>query len=73
MGGLCSPARGYAERVKKLLELLVCLIHPLAVVLMWIDLLSRPNLSGGQKLAWGIFGLIPLVPFIYVLTGGDLW
>ena len=67
------PAWGRRTRVKKLIELLVCFIHPLAVVLMWIDLASRPNLTGGQKLAWGIFGLIPLVPFIYVLTGGDLW
>lgn len=41
---------------------------------MWIDLLTdRPDLSMVGKLAWGIFGLIPLVPFLYVLTGGDLW
>jgi hypothetical protein len=40
---------------------------------MWINLASRPGLTGGQKLVWGIFGLIPLVPFLYVLTGGDLW
>jgi hypothetical protein len=59
--------------VKKLFELLVCLLHPLAVVLMWIDLASRRDITLGPKLAWAIFGLIPLVPFIYVLTGGDLW
>lgn len=59
--------------MKKVLELLVCFLHPLAVVLMWIDLLSRDDLSSGAKLAWGILGLIPLVPFLYVLTGGDLW
>jgi hypothetical protein len=59
--------------MKKVLELLVCFLHPLAVILMWVDLLSRDDLSGGAKLAWGIFGLIPLVPFLYVLTGGDLW
>jgi hypothetical protein len=29
-------------------------------------------LGRGGKLAWGIFGLIPLVPFLYILTGGDL-
>jgi hypothetical protein len=40
---------------------------------MWINLASRTDLSGPQKLAWGIFGLIPLVPFVYVLTGGDLF
>jgi hypothetical protein len=59
--------------MKKLVELLLCFIHPLAVVLIWIDLLSRTDLSRGAKLAWAIFALIPLVPFIYVLTGGDLW
>jgi hypothetical protein len=59
--------------MKKLLELLVCFIHPVAVILMWIDLASRQDLSGGTKLAWGILGLIPLVPFVYVLTSGDLW
>ena len=59
--------------MKKLVELLLCFIHPLAVVLVWIDLLSRTDISRGTKLAWAIFVLIPLVPFIYVLTGGDLW
>ena len=59
--------------VKKLLELIVCLFHPLAVILMWIDLATRSDISAGAKVAWAVFGLIPLVPFIYVLTGGDLW
>jgi len=59
--------------MKKLVELLLCFLHPLAVVLIWIDLLSRTDISSGAKLAWAIFALIPLVPFIYVLTGGDLW
>jgi hypothetical protein len=59
--------------MKKLLELLVCLIHPLAVILIWIDLLSRQDIGPMAKLAWGVFSLVPLVPFLYVLTGGDLW
>jgi len=59
--------------MKKVVELLLCFIHPLAAVLVWIDLLSRTDISRGAKLAWAIFALIPLVPFIYVLTGGDLW
>ena len=59
--------------MKKLLELLVCLIHPLAVILMWINLATRADLTGIEKLAWGLFGLIPLVPFLYVLVGGNLW
>jgi hypothetical protein len=34
---------------------------------------THPDMARGWKLAWAILGLIPLVPFIYVLTGGDLW
>lgn len=59
--------------MKKILELLVCFLHPVAVVLIWIDLLTRRDIGDMAKLAWGIFALVPLVPFLYVLTGGDLW
>jgi hypothetical protein len=59
--------------MKKLAELLLCFVHPLAVVLVWIDLLSRTDVSRGAKVAWAVFALLPLVPFIYVLAGGDLW
>ncbi len=59
--------------MKKLFELLVCFLHPVAVILMWIDLATRQGMGRGAKVAWAIFGLIPLVPFVYVLTSGDLW
>jgi hypothetical protein len=59
--------------MKKILELLVCFLHPIAVVLIWIDLATGRDISGAAKVAWAILCLIPLVPFIYVLTGGDLW
>lgn len=59
--------------VKKVLELLVCFVHPVAVVLVWINLATRRDIGGVAKLAWAVFALIPLVPFLYVLTGGDLW
>ena len=73
--GMANPGRTCSKfgTMKKLVELLLCFLHPLAVVLIWIDLLSRTDISGGAKLAWAILVLIPLVPFIYVLTGGDLW
>jgi hypothetical protein len=29
--------------------------------------------SRGAKIAWALLVLVPLVPFIDVLTGGDLW
>jgi hypothetical protein len=59
--------------MKKIIELLLCFLHPIAVVLIWINLLGRDDIGGGAKLDWAIFSIIPLVPFIYVLTGGDLW
>lgn len=59
--------------MKKLLELLVCFLHPIAVVLIWLDLLTRRDIGPMAKLAWAVFSLVPLVPFLYVLTGGELW
>jgi hypothetical protein len=59
--------------MKKVLELLVCILHPIALILAWINLIGRRDIGGLAKLAWAIFCIIPLVPFLYVLTGGDLW
>jgi hypothetical protein len=59
--------------MKKILELLVCFLHPVAVILIWVDLATRREIGGLAKVAWALFALIPLVPFLYVLTGGDLW
>jgi hypothetical protein len=59
--------------MKKVLELLVCILHPIAVVLIWINLATRRDLGALAKLLWAIFVLIPLVPFLYVLVSGDLW
>jgi len=67
------PGESTVGNMKKVIELLLCFLHPIAVVLIWIDLLSRRDIGTVPKLAWAIFCLIPLVPFIYVLTGGDLW
>ena len=59
--------------MKKVLELLVCFLHPVAVILIWVDLPTRREMGGGAKVAWALFAILPLVPFLYVLTGGDLW
>jgi cobalamin biosynthesis protein CobD/CbiB len=56
---------------KKILELLLCFLHPIAVVLIWIELLQRDDIGSSRKAAWGILVLIPLVPFIYVLLGNE--
>jgi hypothetical protein len=57
--------------MKKVLELLICLLHPLAVVLIWINLAARRDLELIPKLTWAVAALVPFVPFIYVLTGND--
>lgn len=57
---------------KKLFELILCILHPVAVVLIWINLLfSRKELGLIARLAWGVAVLVPFVPFLYVLTGHD--
>ena len=63
--------RGTSRDMKKLIELLLCLLHPIAVVLIWISLLGRSDLGLVAKLTWAIAVIIPIVPFIYVLTGND--
>jgi hypothetical protein len=40
-------------------------------VLACINLAGRSDLGGGQKVAWA--SIVPVVLFVYVLTGGDLW
>ena len=58
--------------MKKLLELVLCILHPIAVVLIWVNLLfGRRDLGLIAKLTWGVTSVIPLVPFVYVLTGND--
>lgn len=57
--------------MKKVLELLLCILHPIAVVLIWINLVSRTDIGLVAKLTWGITAIVPLVPFVYVLTGND--
>jgi hypothetical protein len=58
--------------MKKLLEILLCILHPIAVVLIWINLLlGRGDLGFVARLTWAIAVIVPFVPFVYVLTGND--
>jgi hypothetical protein len=57
--------------LKKILELICCLLHPIAVVLIWITVWFNEDLGLGQKIVWAILCIIPLVPVAYVLTGND--
>ncbi len=57
--------------MKKVFELLLCILHPIAVVLIWINLVLRGDIGLIAKLTWAIAAIVPLVPFVYVLTGND--
>jgi hypothetical protein len=58
-------------KTRKILELLVCFLHPVAVVLIWIELLHRDDMGSFRKVMWAILVMIPFVPFIWVLLGND--
>ena len=58
--------------MKKLIELILCILHPIAVVLIWIDLLGRSDIGLLAKLTWAVAAIVPIVPFVYVLTGNDI-
>ena len=62
--------------MKLFLEVIVSLIlHPLAVILLWINLAGRSDLSLAKKLIWGIVGIVwGLGPILYILVAdGQLW
>jgi hypothetical protein len=62
--------------MKLLLEILLSiLLHPIAMILMWINLLGRGDLTGFQKVVWFIVSVVwGLGPILYiVVSDGALW
>ena len=62
--------------MKLVIEILIsAILHPIAVVLMWLNLAGRNDLRPVQKIVWAVVGLIWGVgPILYILVGdGDLW
>lgn len=57
--------------MKKVLELILCILHPIAVVLIWISLAFRTDMGLIAKVTWAIASIVPFVPFVFVLTGHD--
>jgi hypothetical protein len=58
--------------LKKIVELALCFLHPVAVLLIWINLIfSGRHLGFMARLAWAVAVIVPFVPFLYVLTGND--
>lgn len=72
-----SPASLAQVVVMKLLfELLLSLfLHPIAMILMWINLVARADMSDAKKIVWFIVSIIwGLGPILYVLVAeGSLW
>ena len=58
---------------KKIVELVLCLLHPIAVALIWFHLAFRRDDWAFTRMAWAAVVIIPLVPFIFVLTGNELF
>jgi len=62
--------------MKLLFEILVSiLLHPIAMILMWLNLIGRSDLSRPQKIVWFIVSIVwGLGPILYVLVAeGSLW
>ena len=62
--------------MKLLIEFVIALIlHPLAVVLAWINIAGRSDMGFVQKVLWALVSMIWGVgPILYILLGeGQLW
>jgi hypothetical protein len=62
--------------MKLLFEILLSiLLHPIAMLLMWINLVGRGDLTTFQKVIWFVVSIIwGLGPILYVLAAdGSLW
>lgn len=62
--------------MKLLFEILLSiLLHPIAMILMWINLIARGDMSTFVKVVWFIVSIVwGLGPILYVLVAdGALW
>ncbi len=62
--------------MKLLAEILLSIIfHPIAVILAWINIAGRADLSSAQKLIWVLISFVwGIGPILYILIGnGQLW
>ena len=66
----------YTTVMKLLLEILIAIVlHPVAWILVLINLAGRDDLTDLQKIIWGVVSIIwGIGPILYVLVGGgSLW
>ena len=60
--------------MKLLLEILLSIIlHPIAMIFMWINLAARDDMSSGTKIIWFIVSIVwGLGPLPYLVADGTL-
>jgi hypothetical protein len=66
----------YNEGMKLILEILIALIlHPVAFILVLVNLAGRNDLTPVQKVVWGVVSVVwGIGPILYVIVGGgSLW
>jgi hypothetical protein len=62
--------------MKLLFEILLSVfLHPIAMILMWINLIGRDDLTTFQKVIWFVVSILwGLGPILYLLVAdGSLW
>jgi hypothetical protein len=62
--------------MKLVIEILLAIfLHPIAFVLVLINILARRDLSDFEKVVWAIVSLVwGIGPILYVLVGrGEMW
>ena len=62
--------------MKLLFEILLSIfLHPIAMILMWINLIARGDMATFKKVVWFVVSIVwGLGPILYVLVAeGSLW
>lgn len=62
--------------MKLLFEILISVfLHPIAMILMWINLIARGDMATYKKIIWFVVSIIwGLGPILYlVVAEGSLW
>lgn len=62
--------------MKLIIEFIVSLIfHPLAMILAWLNIAGRSDLTGSEKIVWAVVCFLwGIGPILYMLVGGgELW
>jgi hypothetical protein len=62
--------------MKLFLEILLSIfLHPIAMILMWINLIGRGDMATFKKIIWFVVSILwGLGPILYILVAeGSLW